>query len=392
MPTHLSAKPTATTTETEPTRKDMADGPIFTQIAVIGAGTMGTGIALAFANAGYPVVLLDRSDDALASGFARIDALHAQSLRRGKIDEATMKAARNLIQGTTDYQDLSTADLVIEAAFERMDIKQEIFRTLDQVCKDGAVLATNTSYLDVAEIAHATARPQAVFGLHFFSPAHIMKLVEVVQTDMCDPAIVATLGALMTQIGKIAVITGNGFGFIGNRMYQAYQREAGLMLLQGATPHQIDTALQSFGMAMGPFAVMDLSGLDIGYLMRQSLPEGRTHPHAFQVHDQLVNMGRTGRKAGAGFYHYQDGTPSGADDPDVLALISDTAARLNYSARAYTDAMIVETCLSALATEGNAILRDGIARCASDIDVVFVNGYGFPRAKGGPMSWRHQVL
>ncbi len=355
------------------------------QIAVIGAGTMGAGIAIAFANSGYPVTLLEISDDALAAGLSRIDGSYEQTIKKGKMTAEKAKSVRSLINGSKDYQDLSNADLVIEAAFEKFEVKRSIFKQLDKVCKKDAILATNTSYLDVANIANATSRPKSVLGLHFFSPAHIMKLVEIVRTEDSAQVAIASVVKLMKKLGKIGVVTGNGFGFIGNRMYQCYQREAGLMLLKGATPLQVDRALQSFGMAMGPFAVMDMSGIDIGYLMRKSLSPDQYHPQAFQVHDQLVEMGRKGRKTGAGFYNYKEGSNQKSDDPEVLELIHKTAERLGYRPSSVSDEEIIEACLTALEDEGKAILNEGIAQRKSDIDVVFINGYGFPRHKGGPM-------
>ena len=355
------------------------------KVAIIGAGTMGTGIAMAFANAGKSVTLLEISQDALETGLKRIADSYLQTVSRGKMSEDKALSAQNLVVGTTNYQDLSDVDLVVEAAFEKLDIKQTIFRQLDEVCKPDAILATNTSYLDVDEIAAATNRPSSVIGLHFFSPAHIMKLVEVVRTKDSDPVALLSVMKLLKQLRKTGVMTGNGFGFIGNRMYQCYQREAGLMLLKGATPSQVDRALQGYGMAMGPLAVMDMSGIDIGYLMRKSLKPGQYHPDAFQVHDQLVEMDRKGRKTKAGFYSYEEGMGTGKDDPQVISLIEETASRLGYERSAVSDEDIVSACISALAAEGQAILEEGIAQRASDIDVVFINGYGFPRFQGGPM-------
>lgn len=354
-------------------------------VAIIGAGTMGTGIAMAFANAGKSVTLLEISQDALDAGIKRIADNYGQTIARGKLSQDKAQTAQDLIKGTTDYQDLANIDLVVEAAFEKLDIKQTIFRQLDEVCKPDAILATNTSYLDVDDIAAATNRPSSVIGLHFFSPAHIMKLVEVVRTKDSDPVAIVSVMKVLKKLRKTGVVTGNGFGFIGNRMYQCYQREAGLMLLKGATPSQVDRALQGYGMAMGPLAVMDMSGIDIGYLMRKSLEPGQYHPDAFQVHDQLVEMDRKGRKTKAGFYSYEEGMGTGKDDPAVLALIEETAARLGYERTPLSDEEIVEACISALGAEGQSILEEGIAQRASDIDVVFINGYGFPRVQGGPM-------
>lgn len=355
----------------------------FKHVAVIGSGTMGAGIAAFFALAGLKVTLLDISESALETGLSRIQNILDQSLKRAKITEAQYENTLALIKTSTDYATLADTDLVIEAAVENLELKQQIFKTLDQTCKPSTILATNTSYLDINLIAEATQRPAQIIGLHFFSPAHIMKLVEIVCTDHVSDSVIHSVAKLLKRLGKVSVKTGVCHGFIGNRMYQCYQREVGLLLLEGATPKQIDTALYDFGMAMGPLFVFDLSGLDISYLMRKSLPEGVVHPHAFQVHDQLVEMERKGRKTGAGFYDYVDGKQE--ESELVISIIKTTAERFGYQQQTISAEVIIQRCMQALANEGSQILEEGIAECESDIDVVFVNGYGFPRYRGGPM-------
>ena len=272
-------------------------------VAVIGAGTMGSGIAMNYANAGLPVKLLEVSDDALGRGLEIIVRNYAGGVKRGKMSEADAIARRDLIQGTTDYADLGDADLVIEAVFEDLSLKQDIFERLDDVCKPGAILATNTSYQDVNKIAAVTRRAADVIGLHFFSPAHIMKLLEVVRADETADEVLATCMAMAKKIRKIPVVSGVCYGFIGNRMLQHYGREAQLCLIEGGTPETIDTAMQQWGMAMGPMRVFDLAGLDVGYKARQGLlVEERGDPKAYRIPDALVEMGRLGQKSGAGFY------------------------------------------------------------------------------------------
>lgn len=357
-------------------------------VAVIGAGTMGAGIAQVFATQGIPVTLVEISEEAAQAGVARIRSSLDQAVKRGKLTADGAEATLSKVTPTTDYQDLSTCDLVIEAAVEDMAIKKKIFAHLDEICQPEAILATNTSYLDINEIAAATSRPTRVAGLHFFSPAQIMKLVEIIRTNHSDPSVTATLASLMKKIGKTGVVAGVCHGFIGNRMYQAYQREAGLLMLECGSPEPVDAALRQFGMAMGPFQVLDLSGIDIGYLMRKALPAGAVHPHAFQVHDRLVEMDRKGRKTGAGFYRYElDGAVL---DDSVLELIRTVATESGITQRDLSAEEITQRCIGALRQEGEAILAEGIAAKAGDIDVVFVNGYGFPRYKGGPMHFGTQ--
>ena len=357
------------------------------RVAVIGAGTMGGGIAMCFANAGIPVTLLEISDDALQRGLGVIEKNYAGSVSRGKLSEAASAAARALIVGATDYSALSDVDLVIEAVFEDPDLKQRIFRQLDEVCKDGAILATNTSYQDVNAIAAATARPEDVVGMHFFSPANIMKLLEVVRGDTTADDVLATVLALAKRIRKVPVVARVCYGFIGNRMLKPYGNAAQRLLLEGATPEQVDTAMQDWGMAMGPFRVFDLAGLDVGYKARQALPaDQRGDPATHRVADRLVESGRLGQKSGAGFYRYDDGRKP-RPDPVVAEVIASAAEEFGIERRKFDDSEIVERLIGALVDEGHAILDEGIAQRPGDIDVVWIYGYGFPVARGGPMYY-----
>ncbi|WP_170423817.1 3-hydroxyacyl-CoA dehydrogenase NAD-binding domain-containing protein [Ruegeria arenilitoris] len=364
---------------------DDIDQTVARQIAsvgVIGAGTMGAGIAQFFATNGVSVTLVEISTEAAAAGIDRIRDNLSQSAKRGKLTQDRAAEILTLVHPTTDYADLAEVDLVIEAAVELLDVKKKIFAQLDKACKPSAILATNTSYLDVSAIANATNRPDQVAGLHFFSPAHVMKLVEIIRTDQVAPWVLATLAQTMKKMGKTGVIAGNCHGFIGNRMYQSYQKTAGILLLETGSPAIVDQALRSFGMAMGPFQVLDLSGIDVGYLMRKSLPADKVHPYAFKVHDALVEVGRKGRKTGAGFYTY--GPDGATTDQMVLDLIAETACENGVTPANLTEDQIAARCMDALGQEGLEILDEGVAARPGDIDVVFVNGYGFPRHKGGP--------
>ena len=362
------------------------------KVAVIGAGTMGSGIAMNFANAGMQVVLLEVDDEALAKGLGIIDRNYQGGVKRGKLTEEKALECRGRITGTTDYESLSDADLVIEAVFENLELKQQIFAKLDAVCRQGAILATNTSYQDVDRIAAATQRPQDVIGLHFFSPAHIMKLLEVVRASMTADDVLATCMALAKKIRKTPVVSGVCYGFIGNRMLGHYAREAQLCVIEGATPEQVDAAMEEWGMAMGPLAVFDLAGLDVGYKARQGLPESeRGDPRAFRVADALVEMNRLGQKSGAGFYRYDPETRQRASDPDVQALIEREAAQMGVEQREIDSEEIVDRLILALVNEGMNILDEGIAQRPGDIDVVYVYGYGFPAWRGGPMHYAEAV-
>jgi len=358
------------------------------KVGIIGAGTMGSGIAMNFANAGMHVALLELNEEALAKGLSIIDRNYQGGVKRGKLTEAQALECRGRIVGTTDYGSLADADLVIEAVFENLQLKQEVFEKLDAVCRQGAILATNTSYQDVNRIAAVTRRPQDVIGLHFFSPAHIMKLLEVVRAEQTADDVLATCMALARTIRKTPVVSGVCYGFIGNRMLGHYAREAQLCVIEGATPEQVDSAMEEWGMAMGPLAVFDLAGLDVGYKARQGLPEAeRGDPRAFRVADALVEMGRLGQKTAAGFYRYDPDTRQRTSDPEVLALIEREAAALGVERREIDAREIVDRLLLALVNEGMNILDEGIAQRPGDIDVVYVYGYGFPAWRGGPMHY-----
>jgi 3-hydroxyacyl-CoA dehydrogenase len=355
-------------------------------VGVIGGGTMGGGIAMSFANAGFTVVLIEINDEALERGLSIVERNYAGSVKRGKLDAGKAAACRAFITGATDYAALADVDLVIEAVFEDPDLKKDIFARLDSTCKPGAILATNTSYQDVDAIAAATSRPQDVVGMHFFSPAHIMKLLEVVRGEETADDTLATVMALAKRIRKVAVVSGVCYGFIGNRMLQGYFREAQLCLVEGALPESVDAALYDWGMAMGPISVADLAGLDVGYKARQALAEdNKDDPRSYKVPDTLVEMGRNGQKTGAGFYQYDPETRRKLPDPVVTEIIEQAARDLGIERRAIGVDEIVDRNIYALVNEGFRILEEGIAQRPSDIDVVYVYGYGFPAWRGGPM-------
>ena len=356
--------------------------------AVLGAGTMGVGISMAFANAGVPVKVLDVNPQALARGRALIETNYATSVARGSTTQAAMDRALGLISTASEFAGIADADIVVEAVFEEMGVKKDVFARLDAVMKPGAVLATNTSYLDVDEIASATGRPEDVVGVHFFSPANVMRLQENVRGAKTSPEVLATVTALAKQLGKVAVMAGNRHGFIGNRMLSIYGRESDFLLEEGATPTQIDAALMDFGFPMGMYRMRDMAGLDIGYKTRRANaatrdPSARYSPIA----DRLVEMGRLGQKSGAGYYRYEAGNRQPIPDPDVEALIRSVSAEAGRPPREISAEEVVTTLMSAMVNEGARILEEGIAARSSDIDLVYVHGYGFPRHQGGPMFW-----
>jgi len=359
-------------------------------VGIIGAGTMGGGIAMNFANAGIPVTLLEVDQEALDRGIGICRKNYQRSVKKGRFTATQMDHFMGLISGTTSYQDLADADLVIEAVFENPDIKYEVFRELDSVCKPGAILASNTSYQDIDAIAAVTSRPGDVLGMHFFSPANVMKLLEVVRGVKTADDALATVMKLAKTIRKVAVLSGVCYGFIGNRMLKGYLREAQMLLLEGATPSQVDGALQAFGMAMGPLAVADLAGLDVGYKAREALPSLPDHP-AHHVADQLVEQGRLGQKSGAGFYNYDPETRQRLDAPEVQAMIRDEARVLGIPARQFSHGEIIERVIYPLINEGAFILEEQIAQRPGDIDIVYIYGYGFPAHRGGPMFYADTV-
>ena len=302
-----------------------------------------------------------------------------------------MERLISTISGTTNYDDIADVDLVIEAVFENLDLKKEIFAKLDSVCKAGAILATNTSYQDVDAIAAATGRPEDVVGMHFFSPANVMKLLEVVRGDRTADDALATAMAIGKKIGKVCALSGVCYGFIGNRMLGGYGREAQMLLLDGCTPAQVDSALEKFGMAMGPLAMGDLAGLDVGYKARQARTDLPDDPKLYRMGTLLVEMGRFGQKTGSGFYTYDPETRRRQSDPEIESLIKTEAAKLDVEQRDVTEDEILARCFYPLINEGAKILQEGIAQRPSDIDVVYVFGYAFPVAKGGPMFYADQV-
>jgi 3-hydroxyacyl-CoA dehydrogenase len=362
------------------------------KVGIIGGGTMGGGIAMSFANAGFQVTLIEIDDAALARGLSIVEKNYAGTVKRGKLSQDAAARCRGLISGATDYAELADADLVIEAVFEDPQLKKDIFVRLNDACKSGAILATNTSYQDVNAIAAATKRPEDVIGLHFFSPAHIMKLLEVVRADRTADDVLATCMALAKQIRKVPVVSGVCYGFIGNRMLQGYFREAQLCLIEGGLPESIDAAMFDWGMAMGPISVADLAGLDVGYKARQALPEDkRGDPRSYRVADALVEVGRLGQKSGAGFYSYDPETRKKSSDRTVQEVIEREAKNLGVERSAITADEIVDRLIYALVNEGLRILDEGIAQRPGDIDVVYVYGYGFPAWRGGPMHYADTV-
>ncbi|MGI9284002.1 MAG: 3-hydroxyacyl-CoA dehydrogenase NAD-binding domain-containing protein, partial [Pseudomonadales bacterium] len=361
-------------------------------VGIIGGGTMGGGIAMNFANAGIPVTLLEINNEALARGQEIIAKNYAATVSKGKLTVDNAEQKKSLISGSTDYADLAQVDLVIEAVFENLQIKQEVFVKLDTVCKPGAILATNTSYQDVDAIAAVTQRPEDVIGLHFFSPANVMKLLEVVRGEKTGGDVIATAMAVAKTIQKVPVLAKVCYGFIGNRMLRHYFREAQLCLIEGAIPEQIDGAMESWGMAMGPLAVSDLAGLDIGYKAREGLTLAQKgDPKTYRVADVLVENGRLGQKSGAGFYQYDPQTRARISDPEVLTVVRTEAEALGVSQRKFSEEEIVDRLSLALINEGAKILEEGIAQRASDIDIVYVFGYGFPMVRGGPMFYADEA-
>ncbi|WP_421791617.1 3-hydroxyacyl-CoA dehydrogenase NAD-binding domain-containing protein [Hyphobacterium sp.] len=361
-------------------------------IGVVGAGTMGGGIAMAFANAGFAVRLFDANADALKAGRERIENLYKASAAKGRMSEAEALDRLDRIQPADDWSAFAACDLIIEAVFERIDVKRSVFTELDSVARPDAIIATNTSYLDIDEIAAGTKDPTRILGMHFFSPANVMRLLEIVRgKETSDEALATALDAAK-RIRKVPVVSGVCHGFIGNRMLKGYGREAGLCVIEGATPQEVDKALYEFGMPMGPMAMADLAGLDIGYDNRRSLKAGVDYePLASALHDRLVEMDRKGQKNGAGIYRYDKGNRTPQPDPLVDDLIEDIAKEHGIERRAISSDEIVERCMLGLINEGAAILAEGIAQRSSDIDVVYANGYGFPRYRGGPMFYADEL-
>ncbi|RDK06440.1 3-hydroxyacyl-CoA dehydrogenase [Cupriavidus lacunae] len=362
------------------------------QVAVVGAGTMGGGIAMALANIGIPVTLIDSSQQGLDTGLRRVRDNYAGSVSRGKLEPSAMQARLSLIKGSVDLADAASADMVIEAVFEDMSLKQQVFRELDVLCKPGAILATNTSGLDVDAIAAVTRRPQDVVGAHFFSPAHVMRLLEVVRARETAPDVIATLMDLGRRMGKTAVLARVYPGFIGNALFRNYTREAHFLVEEGALPHEVDQALTGFGYAMGIFAVHDMAGNDVGYQTRKA--QMATRPQDRRWNDlilKLTELGRLGQKSGKGWYRYEPGSRQPLRDPEVETFIEQESARLGIARRPIGAEEIIKRCVYGMVNEGAKLLEAGVALRPSDIDTVYLTGYGFPARHGGPMYYADRI-
>jgi 3-hydroxyacyl-CoA dehydrogenase len=361
--------------------------------AVIGAGTMGSGIAMCCANAGIDVAVVDASPEALERARTTIGSTYESQVARGRLSREDADARLARITRTQSYDGLATVDVAIEAVFEDMAIKREVFARLGRILRPDALLATNTSTLDVDAIAHAAPHPERTIGMHFFSPAHVMKLLEIVRGEESAAATIEATVELGKRLGKIPVVVGNCDGFVGNRMLLGYKREAEFLVLAGAAPARVDAVLESFGFAMGPFAVSDLAGIDVGWRSKhERIKRGAAPPFTVtDLSDELVAAGRLGQKSGSGFYRYEPGERARHPDPAVDALVVKERARLGIAERPISDDEIVERCVYALVIEGARILDDGKADSAADIDTIWANGYGFPKARGGPMRYAEEV-
>jgi 3-hydroxyacyl-CoA dehydrogenase len=355
--------------------------------AIVGAGTMGGGIAMSFAEFGFPVKLLEASPEALDRGIARIRSNYETSVRRGSLSEAEMNRRMALIEPVTSYDDIAQCDVVIEAVFERIPVKEEVFKKLDEVMKPGALLYTNTSGIDIDIMANATKRPQDVAGTHFFAPANVMKLFEAVKGAKSAPDTLATAMDLGRKIGKISAMAGNGDGFVANRSRTPFGTEMNIMVEEGALPEQVDKVMVDFGYPIGPFATADLSGLDIGYDSRQRRAAENPNYRKMPIADAIVEMGRLGQKTGAGWFRYEKGDRTPHPDPEVARLIKEKAAEMGVEQRSFTDEEILRRLLFASVNEACKILEEGKAYRASDIDVMWLGGFGFPRYRGGLMYW-----
>jgi len=360
-------------------------------VAVVGAGTMGGGIAMVFANAGFPVLLKEADQPALDRGVAIIQKNYSSSVKRGRFTQQFVDERLTLIKPTLSYDDFGSVDMVVEAVFEGMELKKEVFVQLDRACKPGAILATNTSTLNIDEIASSTSRPQAVIGTHFFSPANIMRLLEVVRGQATGKEVIATCMQLSKKLGKVGVLVGNCRGFVGNRMFGPYRREAQFLVEEGAGIEAVDQALQDFGMALGPMATGDLAGLDVGWRIRQEYRHlekpGLRQPFA---EDRLCELGRYGQKTGVGWYKYDENRRP-IPDPEVNQLLRSWAGEAGIPQRNISSVEIVDRCIYALVNEGARILEEGSALRAVDIDIIYLNGYGFPAYRGGPMWYADTV-
>ncbi|MBO0723785.1 MAG: 3-hydroxyacyl-CoA dehydrogenase, partial [Blastocatellia bacterium] len=359
--------------------------------AVIGAGTMGGGIAMNYANAGIPVIVKETTQEALDRGLATIRKNYENSVKKGRFSREEMEKRLALIRPTLSYDGIEEADIVTEAVFEGMELKKQVFVELDGICKPGAILASNTSTLNIDEIASATARPEFVIGHHYFSPANVMRLMEIVRGKATSKEVIATSMALARRLKKVGVLVGNCYGFVGNRMVHQYFRESQFLVEEGAKPEEVDAALYKFGMAMGPLAVGDLAGLDVGWRIRKE------HKHLEKpgvriplISDRLCELGRFGQKTGAGWYRYDENRKP-LPDPEVENLIEEIAAGAGIKRRAINEDEILERTQYSLINEGARILEEGIALRAVDIDIIYINGYGYPAWRGGPMWYADTI-
>ena len=370
-----------------------ADTPVreIRKVAVIGAGTMGGGIAMNFLNAGIPVVMLEMKQEALDKGVGILRKNYDAQVKKGKLKQDKLDERMSMLSTTLKYDDLKDADLVIEAVFEDMGVKEQVFKTLDEVMKPGAILASNTSTLDLDKIASFTKRPEDVIGMHFFSPANVMKLLEVVRGEKTAKDVLATVMQLGKKIKKTTVVSGVTDGFIGNRMIEQYSRQAGFLLEEGATPQQVDKAMEKFGMAMGPFRMGDLAGNDIGWYIRKRRYVDKPEVRYSKTADLLCELGRFGQKTGAGWYDYVPGKRDAIPSRLVTDMLDKHRAELGIAVRKMSDEEIVHRLVYALVNEGAKIVDEGIAQRASDVDMVYLTGYGFPLHRGGPMNYADQV-
>jgi 3-hydroxyacyl-CoA dehydrogenase len=361
------------------------------KVGVIGAGTMGGGITMNFLNAGIPVTILEMKQEALDKGVGIIRKNYENSMKKGKLSQEKLDQRMGLLGSTLTYDDFKDCDLIIEAVFEDIGVKETVFKKLDEIAKPGAILASNTSTLNVNKIANFTKRPQDVVGMHFFSPANVMKLLEVVRGAATAKDVMATVMQVAKKIKKTAVVSGVCDGFIGNRMIEHYGRVAGFLLEEGATPAQVDKALEKWGMAMGPFRMGDLAGNDIGWAIRKRRYVEKPSIRYAKFADKLCEQGRYGQKTGKGWYLYQPGNRKAIPDPEVDTMLEDYRKELGITPRKISDAEIVQRCIYALVNEGARILEEGIAARASDIDMIYLTGYGFPLFRGGPMLYADEV-
>jgi 3-hydroxyacyl-CoA dehydrogenase len=357
------------------------------KVAIIGAGTMGGGIAMSFANAGMPVTVIEVSQDNLGKGLARIKDNYDATRKRGRIRDEEMVARLGRITPSTDYADMADADIVIEAVFEEMVVKKAVFAEIDRLARPDAILATNTSTLDVNKIAESTNRPESVLGTHFFSPANVMTLIEVVRAEKTDKDIVASVMAMAKVINKVGVVVGVCDGFVGNRMLAPYFRQGDFLVEEGALPQDVDRVIEQFGFRMGPFRVSDLAGLDISWAIEKRRAEMRLADERFSpLLDSICQLGRFGQKTGAGWYRYEDGRTA-LPDPVVEEIIAARSREMDLNRRPIDDDEILQRCMYSMINEGAKILEEGLAIRASDIDVIWLHGYGFPRHLGGPMFY-----